>query len=115
MTKRDQTASAHAPAGDHPAAIPAMPYVPVLTPMDLMLQAERLMAHRRLASDDARRAAAGTTKLRAITGFTIFGDPGHPEGRAVNRGDEIEVSDFDLPRYIGKARPIEAEQKETPA
>lgn len=56
------------------------------------------------ASHDAARAAAPTHRLTAIIDFTIVDDE-NPDGRVIKMGDEFEVSEFDLPRYLGKGLP----------
>lgn len=60
---------------------------------------------RKLAADDKARESAKKVTLMAVTSFTIFGEEDHPDGRVVNAGDEFEVSEFDLPRFIGKGHP----------
>ncbi|MBN8906110.1 MAG: hypothetical protein BGO51_06480 [Rhodospirillales bacterium 69-11] len=54
-----------------------------------------------LAEHDTARAAAPRVLLVATTAFTLVDDE-NPDGRVVNMGEEFEVSEFDLPRYIGR-------------
>ncbi|OJW26371.1 MAG: hypothetical protein BGO51_13610 [Rhodospirillales bacterium 69-11] len=56
---------------------------------------------RMLDAHDAQRAKSARVKLIATTGFTIVDDE-HPEGRVIEMGQEFEISEFDLPRYIGR-------------
>lgn len=70
-----------------------------------ILQRELNAFERKLASDDRAREKAKKVTLMAVTAFTIFGEEDHPDGRIVNAGDEFEVSEFDLPRFIGKGHP----------
>lgn len=59
---------------------------------------------RQRADEDAERAKAPKTKLVAITSWTHH-DEKHPNGRLIKMGEEVEVSNYDLIKYAGKALP----------
>lgn len=63
---------------------------------------EQAYFDRKASNDDAARVKAGTTRLRAVAGFVIHDDPTLENGREVRAGEEFEVSDFDLPMYLGR-------------
>ncbi len=81
--------------------IPATPYMMQPTAEQLVRERENAHLTRLLASHDAARAAAPQVTLICVAAFTIVDDD-HPDGRVVNRGDEFTISEFDLPRYLGK-------------
>lgn len=87
---------------DTPSPLPWAGYTSPSNAGDLRNANEQAFFTRKLATDDAARAAAGMTTVVAIAGFTIVDDPETPEGRVVNYGDELQVSMFDLPRYAGR-------------
>lgn len=71
---------------------------------ELQRRLERDRVSNMLAQHDRRRAELPTHTLVATTAFTLVDDD-HPEGRVVNMGEEFEVSEFDLARYIGRGLP----------
>ncbi len=72
---------------------------------------ERDAIGRLLDSHDERRAKGLKVMLKAVTPFTLVTDE-HPEGKVVNRGDEFEVAEFDLPRYLGRGLPAKNEPED---
>lgn len=103
-----------APAAAAPAlkSKPETPAPDMLTQLRDALQGEAVAVQRRerdaigrmLDSHDAQRAKLPVHKLVAVTDFTIVDDE-HPEGRIVKMGEEFDVSEFDLPRYLGRGLP----------
>lgn len=90
---------------EYPPADPiSNPTVIASTPMDAVWAREREKIRRKLAEDDAKRAAMPKIKMVAITGFTIISDD-FPDGRVIECGEEFEISEFDLPTYSARAFP----------
>lgn len=97
------------PAADPPAQPPAPPPLivqPAPTPSAEAKATLQAQVKRILDSDDAARAKAGTTTLIAVTNFTMMDDPGASvhEGRRIRIGEEFEVSNHDLRKYLGRGR-----------
>lgn len=86
------------------AAVPVPMAMGSMTDDQIRRNSEQAYFDRMAAKDDAARAIAPMVQLVAITGFIIHDNPDHIEGRTINRGDEFEVSEFDLPKFIGKGR-----------
>jgi hypothetical protein len=70
-------------------------------------RAQELQAVRRQhAEDDAARKTGGTTRVLAITSFTIH-DGTDPRGQVIRAGDEFDMPTFDLDGYAGKVVPAD--------
>lgn len=76
----------------------------LLSDADNVAERERAWAQAMHARNDAARADAPRYTLTAVTDFTLFDDE-NPMGRVVRMGDEFQVSEFDLQRYLGKGHP----------
>lgn len=85
-----------------PSPLPWANYTPSLSGAEQFRLREEAAFARKLAADDAARAAAGTTELVATASFQIVDDPNQPEGRVVQAGQRFTVSNFDLPKYAGR-------------
>jgi hypothetical protein len=69
---------------------------------DQMLVArEHAVAQKMLKAHDDARAAAPQVTLICVAGFTMVTDE-YPDGFVINPGDEFTISEFDLPRYLGR-------------
>lgn len=103
ITDTAPIAPAAAPA---PAATPLPVHAAWMQPTTQQIAdaRERATIERMFQAHDAARAAAPMVKLTAVVSFTVV-DDGNPDGRVVNMGDEFEVSEFDLPKYLGKGLP----------
>jgi sensor histidine kinase regulating citrate/malate metabolism len=92
------------PPAESAAAQPA-PVAPliVMTAADVARQREVDALLRRQAKDDAARAASKPIEMVANVAFTLVTDE-HPDGREVRPGERFEISAFDVPAFLGKAR-----------
>ena len=88
-----------------PSPLPWTDYSQPPSGHDQFRQKEEAAFARKLAADDAARAAAGTTELVAIASFMIVDDPNQPEGRVVQAGQRFTVSNHDLASYAGRGVP----------
>lgn len=80
---------------------PAASYMMEPTPEQLARAREHAWMSAYHKKNDAARAAAPQVTLVCVAPFTIVDDE-NPDGRVINRGDEFTISEFDLPRYLGK-------------
>ncbi|MGG5811466.1 hypothetical protein [Falsiroseomonas sp. CW058] len=88
-----------------PAVQPAPPPAPIvmMSPADAARQREMDIIQRQQAKQDEARARSGTVAMVAHVGFTVIDDDS-PDGRVVSPGERFEVSGYDAPAYLGRAR-----------
>lgn len=92
------------PPAPAPAAVPVPSQAWQPTDAQVVAAQDRENIRRQLVADDAARAAAGTTTLVAIAGFTRVTDE-FPNGETILPGQEFVISDFDAQKYAGKGVP----------
>jgi hypothetical protein len=80
--------------------------VPAIAPTtdDLRRLKEMAAMQKILAQHDSARAKAPRITMVCTAPFTLVTD-NQPQGVVVNRGDEFEISSFDLHRYVGRSFP----------
>jgi hypothetical protein len=89
---------------DHMAS-PASTGLTVMTSEDRARAYDQVQLTKLLAQHDAARASAPRVRMLCTGGFTVVTDE-EPDGFPVVRGQEFEISTFDMPRYVGRGYPL---------